>query len=157
MRPLRRWVEPRDASIVPVKRPYATAGISPAEADEIARIEAIADPLERYALATEAQARHEAAARRLGEVRALAALRIHELGASYATIAHVTGLSRARAQQLVEAGRRLRVGRIVIHRSSRARGASSPWQALQPSRLHVRVNAARRTILAALDPGRPLR
>jgi hypothetical protein len=98
---------------VPAKRPYATVGISPAEADEIARIEAIADPLERYALATEAQARHEAAARQLGEVRALAALRIHELGASYATIAHVTGLSRARAQQLVEAGRRLKASRAV--------------------------------------------
>jgi hypothetical protein len=51
---------------VPAKRPYATPVISAAEADEIARIEAIADPLERYAVATEAQARHETAARRLG-------------------------------------------------------------------------------------------
>ncbi|HLH70961.1 MAG TPA: hypothetical protein VKY90_18565, partial [Candidatus Dormibacteraeota bacterium] len=78
--------------------------------DEIA---AIVDPLERYVLATEAQARHEVAARRLGEIRALAALRIHQLGASYATIAHVTGLSRARAPQLVEAERRLKAGRAV--------------------------------------------
>ncbi|HZU18870.1 MAG TPA: hypothetical protein VFD01_20010 [Candidatus Dormibacteraeota bacterium] len=98
---------------MPVTRSYAASGVPPASTDEIAAIEAIADPLERYALATEAQVRHEAAARRLEEVRALAALRIHELGASYATIAHVTGLSRARAQQLVEAGRRLRVGRAV--------------------------------------------
>ncbi len=94
---------------MPAKGPYAAS--PPAE--EIAAIEAIADPLEQYTLATEAQTRHEAAARRLGEVRALATLRIHELGASYATIAHVTGLSRARAQQLVEAGRRLKAGRAV--------------------------------------------
>ncbi|HLH68396.1 MAG TPA: hypothetical protein VKY90_05080, partial [Candidatus Dormibacteraeota bacterium] len=49
----------------------------------------------------------------LGEIRALAALCIHQLGASYATIAHVTGLSRARAPQLVEAERRLKAGRAV--------------------------------------------
>ena len=84
----------------------------PDSTDEtIAAIEAIGDPLDRYARATEEQTRHEDAAQQAGQVRALAALAIHELGASYATIAHVTGLTRSRAQQLVEAGRRLRSGR----------------------------------------------
>ena len=79
--------------------------------ETIAAIEAIGDPLDRYARATEEQTRCENAAQHAGQVRALAALAIHELGASYATIAHVTGLTRSRAQQLVEAGRRLRTSR----------------------------------------------
>ncbi len=95
---------------MPVKRPDTAPSASPADADEIA---SIVDPLERYVLATEAQAHHEVAARWVGEIRALAALCIHQLGASYATIAHVTGLSRARAPQLVEAERRLKAGRAV--------------------------------------------
>jgi hypothetical protein len=86
--------------------------VGPVGTDEtIAAIEAIGDPLDRYARATEEQSRYEDAAQQAGQVRALAALAIHELGASYATIAHVTGLTRSRAQQLVESGRRLRSGR----------------------------------------------
>jgi len=83
----------------------------PKSDDAISAIEAIGDPLDRYARATEEQSRYEVAAQRAGKIRALAALAIHELGASYATIAHVTGLTRSRAQQLVEAGRRLREAR----------------------------------------------
>lgn len=83
----------------------------PGSEEAIDVVEAIADPLDRYARATEEQGRYEQAAKRAGQIRALAALAIHELGASYATIAHVTGLTRSRAQQLVEAGRRLRAGR----------------------------------------------
>lgn len=101
------------------RRPYEPPGrrtivrlghpAGPAGADEtIAAIEAIGDPLDRYARATEEQTRYENAAQQAGRLRALAALAIHELGASYATIAHVTGLTRSRAQQLVEAGRKLR-------------------------------------------------
>jgi hypothetical protein len=59
---------------VPVTRSYATSGVLPASTDEIAAIETIADPLERYALATEAQTRHEAASRRLEEVRTVGSL-----------------------------------------------------------------------------------
>ncbi len=94
------------------RRTIVRLGHQPGPTDEtIAAIEAIGDPLDRYARATEEQTRHEDAAQQAGQVRALAALAIHELGASYATIAHVTGLTRSRAQQLVEAGRRLRSGR----------------------------------------------
>ena len=83
----------------------------PGSEEAIDAVEALADPLDRYARATEEQGRYEQAARRAGQIRALAALAIHELGASYGTIAHVTGLTRSRAQQLVEAGRRLRADR----------------------------------------------
>ena len=95
----------------PVRRTIVRLGhpSGPAGADEtIAAIEALGDPLDRYARATEEQTRYENAAQQAGRLRALAALAIHDLGASYATIAHVTGLTRSRAQQLVETGRKLR-------------------------------------------------
>ncbi|HKA13344.1 MAG TPA: hypothetical protein VKI99_23040 [Candidatus Dormibacteraeota bacterium] len=98
---------PERRTIVRLGRPSGPDG--PDGADEtIAAIEALGDPLDRYARATEEQTRYENAAQQAGRLRALAALAIHELGASYATIAHVTGLTRSRAQQLVETGRKLR-------------------------------------------------
>ena len=108
-RPLTTAPLPRAA-----RRPVIRLGHEPelpGSEEAIDAIEAIGDPLDRYARATEEQARYEHAAKRAGQIRALAALAIHELGASYATIAHVTGLTRSRAQQLVEVGRRLRAGR----------------------------------------------
>jgi hypothetical protein len=68
----------------------------------------IADPLDRYRRAREQELMHRQAAKRLVELRAMAALELHEGGASYARIAHGIGLTRARAQQLVQRGRKLR-------------------------------------------------
>lgn len=71
-------------------------------------LETVADSLDRYRLATEQEALHRAAARRMVELRAMAALELHENGASYRHIAGGIGLTRARAQQLVQQGRALR-------------------------------------------------
>lgn len=68
-------------------------------------IEGIADPLSRYQQAARAEAFLMHAANWLTDLRASSTLRLHESGASYAAIAEKIGLSRARAQQLVNRGR----------------------------------------------------
>jgi hypothetical protein len=68
-------------------------------------IEAISDPLLRYHHAAEAETLLLHAADWLTDLRAFSAHRLHEGGASYAAIAAKIGLSRARAQQLVNRGR----------------------------------------------------
>jgi hypothetical protein len=68
-------------------------------------LEAIEDPLCRYREAVAAESLHRAALRRLVDVRALSALELHERGSSYGRIADSVGLTRARAQQLVQRGR----------------------------------------------------
>lgn len=85
--------EPRDVRDVEERRP---------------KLEAVADPLDRYRMASEQEALHRAAARRMVELRAMAALELHENGVSYRRIATGIGLTRARAQQLVQQGRVLR-------------------------------------------------
>lgn len=66
------------------------------------------DPLERFVRSGVAAAHHRAVADELFRLRALAALEMSEAGDSLATIARATGLSRARAQRLVEQGREAR-------------------------------------------------
>jgi hypothetical protein len=73
--------------------------------DALEPIEAILDPLSRYQQAARAEAFLLRAADWLTDLRASSTLRLHESGASYATIAEKIGLSRARAQQLVNRGR----------------------------------------------------
>ena len=63
------------------------------------------DPLERFRQATSAQAVHRGATDDLGHVRDQAIAELHDAGRSYAEIAQLTGLTRARVQQLVERGR----------------------------------------------------
>jgi hypothetical protein len=71
-------------------------------------MEAIADPLDRYCVARDEEVLLRAAASRLVEVRAIALLELHEAGESYRAIADRIGLTRARAQQLVQQGKQLR-------------------------------------------------
>ena len=68
-------------------------------------LEAIADPLNRYKQAARAEALLLHAADWLTDLRASSTLKLHDGGASYAAIAEKIGLSRARAQQLVNRGR----------------------------------------------------
>lgn len=72
-------------------------------------IEGIVDPLSRYQQAARAEAFLLRAADWLTDLRAASTLRLHESGASYAIIAEKIGLSRARAQQLVNRGREVEV------------------------------------------------
>ena len=65
----------------------------------------LADPLDRYSKAGQAQAAAEAVVTRLSDLRARCLAELHADGHSLAQIARATGLSRARAQQLVERGR----------------------------------------------------
>jgi hypothetical protein len=66
---------------------------------------AIRDPLERYHRASADLGLHQAVIGQLATIRAAAVAELHRAGASYAAIAGTTGLTRARVQQLVEAGR----------------------------------------------------
>ena len=70
-------------------------------------IGAVADPLNRYRQAARAEALLMHAADWLTDLRASSTLELHDDGASYATIADKIGLSRARAQQLVNRGREI--------------------------------------------------
>jgi hypothetical protein len=75
----------------------------------VAPLRAVSDALERFQRAGAEAELHRAVADELFRLRALAALQMSEEGASLARIADATGLSRARAQHLVEQGRELRV------------------------------------------------
>ena len=68
----------------------------------------VTDALERFSRASAEVTLHRAVAEELYRIRALAALQMSEEGASLAVIADATGLSRSRAQHLVEQGRELR-------------------------------------------------
>jgi protein tyrosine phosphatase (PTP) superfamily phosphohydrolase (DUF442 family) len=74
----------------------------------LAPLREVADPLERFCRAGAQAALYREVADELYRLRALAALEMAEAGASLSTIANLTGLSRARAQSLVEDGRTLR-------------------------------------------------
>lgn len=63
------------------------------------------DPLDRYSKAVKAQADAESVVTRLSDLRARCLAELHADGHSLAQIARATGLSRGRAQQLVERGR----------------------------------------------------
>ena len=63
------------------------------------------DPLERYRRASQVQDLHRSVTDDLGHVREYAIGELHDEGRSYAEIARLTGLTRARVQQLVERGR----------------------------------------------------
>ena len=70
-------------------------------------VEDLADPTLLYVRATKLHATFTAAAAECTRLRAEAAARLHTDGMSYARIAaHLGGMSRGRAQQLVEQGRR---------------------------------------------------
>lgn len=71
----------------------------------VAAVDLVLDPLERYHRASADQELHSAVVTRLSEIRASAVAELHRSGSSYAQIASTTGLTRARVQQLVEAGR----------------------------------------------------
>ena len=88
-------------------------------------LEAVVDPLDRYRLASEQETLHRAAVRRMVELRAIAALELHESGASYRRIASGIGLTRARAQQLVQQGRALRgeAHQLAVRRRAAGRQA----------------------------------
>src|SRR6266513_269963 len=60
------------------------------------------DPVVRYANLSRAQAIYEELVRKIGAERAVAAREMHDGGRSYAQIAETAGITRARAQQLVE-------------------------------------------------------
>lgn len=63
------------------------------------------DPLDRYELAGRKQVEAQEAVVRLSDLRARALAELHVDGWSFAKIAAATGITRARAQQLVERGR----------------------------------------------------
>jgi hypothetical protein len=65
------------------------------------RLEAIADPLERFGLATEELARHQRAIERLSAVRAEAVAGAHRSGESVRALARRFGVSPSRIHQLV--------------------------------------------------------
>lgn len=67
------------------------------------------DPLPRYAALTARQAHYQAVSEGLAEARAAVVYEMSAGGASYGRIAGLTGLTRARAQQLAERGRLLAV------------------------------------------------
>lgn len=98
-----------------------TAGGGTAD-DALRPLWEIADPLDRYRRAAERELLHREAAKRLVELRAMAALELHERGASYARIADGIGLTRARAQQLVQQGRKLRFDAERLAERKRAAG-----------------------------------
>lgn len=89
-----------------------TTGYAPEPADVAAHLATLddnvwgGDPLPAYLEATRAQALHQAVAAAIADRRAVLLARMHDGGASYRQIADVTGLTRARVQQLVERGRR---------------------------------------------------
>jgi hypothetical protein len=68
----------------------------------VADLVAEPDAAIRYARASAASVLHQAVVERLGAIRAGAIASMHDDGASYASIATNTGLTRARVQQLVE-------------------------------------------------------
>lgn len=73
----------------------------------VAHLDDVTDTLELYARASADQVLFAAAANEAAAYRARACARLHAEGLSYAKIAELTGLgTRARAQQLVERGRR---------------------------------------------------
>ena len=63
--------------------------------------------LARYSALTAGQVLQQAVADRLADARASVVSGMHKGGLSYAQIAAAAGLSRARAQQLAERGRKL--------------------------------------------------
>lgn len=72
----------------------------------VADIAAVTDPVQRYAQATAAQARHEAVCSRLAALRAAAMAAMAADGLSMEEIARRTGLSPSQARQLVDRGQR---------------------------------------------------
>jgi hypothetical protein len=67
-------------------------------------LETVDDPAERFALASEVLARQTESSSRLAAIRAAAAAATYE-GSSYGQVAARLGISRSRAQQLVNEGK----------------------------------------------------
>jgi DNA-directed RNA polymerase specialized sigma24 family protein len=65
------------------------------------------DPAPRYAALASTQAFHQGVVARLADAKAAVVAQMHADGMSYAQIAAVTGMKRARVQQLAERGRAL--------------------------------------------------
>lgn len=63
------------------------------------------DALDRYEMATDAAQSLDALVSRMTDLRARALAELHVDGHSYAVLAAETGITRSRAQQLVERGR----------------------------------------------------
>lgn len=82
-----------------------------AAAEEIEDIAAAwpGDPLPRYAALTSRQAHYTAVAGRLADARAAVIAQMRKDGMSYGQIAAVTGLTRARVQQLAGKGHAIAV------------------------------------------------
>ncbi|HEX4214693.1 MAG TPA: hypothetical protein VIA06_15350 [Candidatus Dormibacteraeota bacterium] len=116
-------------------------------------IEGITDPLSRYKQAARAEAFLLRAADWLTDVRAASTLRLHEGGASYAMIAEKIGLSRARAQQLVNRGREVETDTAGLVR--RQAELLSTGRTLR-ERMRQRVEESRR-IREAAEQSRRLR
>lgn len=74
-------------------------------AAEIAWLDDITDPLERYHRATAAQAHHEAVVAALARKREYAVSEMHQDGLSYGKLADLIGTSRGLVQKLVERAR----------------------------------------------------
>jgi CRISPR/Cas system-associated endonuclease Cas1 len=72
-------------------------------------LETVDDPAERFALASEVLAQQMEAGSRLAAIRAAAAAATYE-GSSYGQVAARLGISRSRAQQLVNEGKASRAG-----------------------------------------------
>jgi hypothetical protein len=103
----------------------------------------ISDPRERYRVAAEAEAFHRVTARRFVELRALSTLQLHEEGDSYAKIASFVGLTRARAQQLVEMGWAL----VEESRQLRQRGTrAATWSRVLRARSERAADHARQLV-----------
>ena len=85
------------------------AEVTAAVAEVIAHIAASSPggPLKSYAALTAEAAYYQAVCERLTDIRAAVVAQMNTDGMSYAGIAEMTGLSRARVQQLAEKGRAL--------------------------------------------------
>ena len=98
-------------------------------------LETVDDPAERFALASKVLAQQSEAGSRLAAIRAAAAAATYE-GSSYGQVAARLGISRSRAQQLVNEGRggpakapAASIKAASPKRATASKGAASPKRA----------------------------